>query len=162
MGKAIINPVCALALVLGAAASPARADVFPAGIACSFTLETTELQPTKQQFRDAQGRTGVVLYTGQFGTLQFTNKDTGTSITLPGKGANYVATIDTKGNITGFTFTGHWVIIWYPTDISPVGPATIEYVGRLVVRVGPAPNFAGTLVSQEGRQVRDICAVLSG
>jgi len=129
---------------------------FPAGIGCSFPLT---IQPLAADPRTVHVTgTGTVVTAGPFGDVQLINANTGKSVSLSSKGAPWRSVENRDGTFTN-TFTGHWVIVWFPSDQpAGIGPATIEYVGRLVVR---QDGDVSTLVSQQGREVRDICAALS-
>jgi hypothetical protein len=144
---------------LGAAAvccatSAAMAQSLAAGVGCVFPLEFTSLAAGHQSVR--LDKSNVLIFAGQFGTLQVSNPWNQESITLPGKGAVLRSVRNPDGSATN-TFTGHWVVSWFPGD-NPAGPQTIEYVGRLTIRqVGEQ----STLLSLDGKQVMDICAALS-
>ena len=160
MTKAVVKKLgIAVAIV---AASPAFAQpippfTIPAGIACEFQLTLQGLDLGHIQVRDQLGRAGMVITAGKAGALQFINDSTQANLTVPGKGAVSIRVPNGDGTDT-LTLTGHWVIVWFPTD-NPVGPSTIQYLGRLVINVAPGEIF--TLVSLNGQQLTDICAALS-
>jgi hypothetical protein len=150
---------CAIAAVALTASSAAfgqlEPSTLPAGLGCTFPLVFQPLAAGHQAVRVE--RVGMLIIAGQFGTLQISNgNNLDNSLVLPGKGANFFSVDNGDGTQT-WTFTGHWVISWFPTD-TPAGPKTIEYVGRLVVRQS---GSVSTLISLNGKEVLDICAALS-
>jgi len=138
----------------------------PAGQGCEFGLIFEPLEEGHQFVRldrleADHGRTGMLILAGQFGRLKVSNESTGESLVLPGRGANLMVVNNSDGTQT-LTFTGYWVISWYPTD-TPAGPATIQYVGRLVVLNTTLQDgtVVSTLQSVSGKEVLDVCAALS-
>lgn len=157
---------CAAALVAACAAvtTPVAADelTFPAGEACpSFPLKA-EFSPDaghlmNRVFVDKNGNFVRFLQAGQNFPITFTNLSTGSSYRVKPEGTVFSVTPNADGSET-WVMTGHTVITWGVSDLPEGGPATIRYVGRLVVRVNngnavSAPQF-------KGKQT-DICAALS-
>jgi len=138
-------------------------DIYPAGSECAFNLRVQYLEPDTRKFQEK--RNGTLLLTGAFGSLKFINDDTGESITLPSKGA-VLRAVPNDANTPPLSYTyyltGHWVLIAFATDKpAGIGPSVIEYTGRLVLLQEGKNYLNSTLISQQGRQVTDICAALT-
>jgi hypothetical protein len=156
--RKFVKALCATAVACTATGSFAALDPFtiPAGIGCQYplTIQPLEEDPRTLHFT----RSGMLVLSGAFGSLQYINANTGKSLTLSSKGAVFRSVDNGDGSSTN-TLTGHWTLIWFPGDKpAGIGPSVIEYSGRLVYRqVGDE----STLISQDGKEVRDICAALS-
>jgi hypothetical protein len=132
--------------------------VIPQGVGCPFTLSIQQLEPDERRVHPTG--TGIVVTAGPFPSVQLMNADTGKSLTLSSKGANKRTGPTSEDGSYTETYTGHWVVVWYPTDQpAGIGPAAIEYAGRLVI-VQNRITGASILVSQTGKEVRDLCAAL--
>jgi hypothetical protein len=163
---------CSLVKMLGglviaaSATSAAFGQTIPAGLGCEFGLIFEPLEAGHQFVRldrlvADHGRSGILIVAGQFGRLKVSNETTGESLVLPGRGANLMIVNNADGTQT-LTFTGYWVISWFPTD-TPAGPSTIQYVGRLVVLNTTLQDgtVVSVLQSVSGKEVLDVCAALS-
>ena len=154
----LVGSVMLTLLVGSSAAAPASTILdFPAGQACSFPLQidiTGGPQVTKT-FTAADGSVRV-LSAGKGSDLVFTNLLTGATYALKGNGTVSWTRVDASGSAR-FTFSGHNVIIYFPTDV-PAGPSTTLVVGKEVIAVDSAGTF--TRLARSGKTT-DICAALS-
>jgi hypothetical protein len=149
----LVGSVMLTLLVGPSAAAPDSTLSLPAGVACSFPLQidiTGGPQVTKT-FTAADGSVRV-LSAGKGSDLVFTNVATGATYALKGNG-----TVTWRLGSTRLTFSGHNVVIYFPTDI-PAGPSTTLVVGKEVIAVDSSGTF--TRLSRSGTTT-DICAALS-
>ena len=165
MTPSIVKNLAALAVAVSAA-NAAFGQTLPAGLGCEFGLVFEPLAAGHQFVRldrlvADHGRSGMLIVAGQFGRLKVSNESTGESLVLPGRGANLMVVNNADGTQT-LTFTGYWVISWFPAD-TPAGPSTIQYVGRLVVvnTTMQDGSVVSVLQSVSGKEVLDVCATLS-
>ena len=133
----------------------------PAGLACAdFDLRieiTGNPHRVFRQFTDKNGNV-VYLFAGKQNSLSFTNLNTGATLALRPKGGVERSTYLPDGS-TLATFTGHNVLILFPSDV-PAGPTSTLYVGQVTLTID---NTTGvfTLGRTAGKSV-DLCAALSG
>jgi hypothetical protein len=154
----LVGGVMLTLLVGSSAAAPASTFVeFPAGIACSFPLriDITGAPQVTKTFTAADGSVRV-LSAGKGSDLVFTNLATGAMYALKGNGTVEWRRVDTSGSAR-LTFTGHNVIIYFPTDV-PAGPSTTLVVGKEVIALDSSGTF--TRLARSGTTT-DICAALS-
>ncbi len=141
--------------------TPAAADDFSAGIACSFQLRYTATggeHRVCRGFTDQNGNKVCLFSAGKGTTNTFTNLDTGASLTInPGGGSVSRTTINSDGTQT-VVATGFNGLIFFPSDV-PAGPSTTLYLGRVVYTVDPSTGVF-TLLGSSGQKI-DICAALS-
>jgi len=153
----LVGSVMLTLLVGSSAAAPTSTIDLDAGVACSFPLRidiTGGPQVTKT-FTAADGSVRV-LSAGKGSDLVFTNLATGATYALKGNGTVSWTRVDTSGS-TRLTFSGHNVVIYFPTDV-PAGPSTTLVVGKEVIAVDSSGTF--TRLARSGTTT-DICAALS-
>jgi len=155
-----------LAFVLGVAghsfaAEPPVVIDFGTGEACPDFALRVELfvdsgHLMEKTFIDKNGNPVRFLQAGQNFPVKFTNLNSGSSYSVKAEGSVFNIALNPDGSQT-WTMTGHTLLSWVNTD--PGGPATIRYVGRLVVKL----DSSGSVVSVsdfKGKKT-DICAALS-
>lgn len=138
---------------------PDESYEFPAGQACSnfgLRLDIWQGAAAPRQVKDRNGVIRAVL-AGGGAAFRTTNLLTGKSTTVSAGGASQMVTTYTADGTQKLTLSGHFLLIWFPTDI-PAGPWTSAYTGKLVMTL--SPDFVGRLVSLNGA-ARDICTELS-
>lgn len=148
-----------LAAPLAAAPVAASDLTFPAGIACGFELGIDVGDGGPQHYRAFTDDAGQVLWwiaAGRGNDLTFTNVATGAALSLDATGAVQAAANHPDGTTT-LTLIGQNVLILFPSDV-PAGPSTTLQVGRVVIDIDAAGNFAVRAVSGI---TMDICAALS-
>ena len=141
--------------------TPVFAIDLPAGLACvNFTLglELYGERSVYREFRDKNGNLVRTFAGGKGYTLKYYNRDSGASLTLKPNGSNDVTTYNPDGT-WNFVTTGHYAIIYFPTDIAPGVPFARQFVGRTVQHIDPSTGVY-TLKKVSGTST-DICAVLS-
>lgn len=165
-----------LMALAGGAAQPAAADNsppdfridLPAGLACpGFDLRIeawynpNRVQKIFTQGTDTSGKPVRMLDAGKGSTLLFTNLANGRLYWVQPNGSVDHVTFNPDGSSTWVT-TGHYVIVFFPTDSflangAPAGPSTRQYVGQVVF----FNDVDGTSTVQKisGRW-NDICAAL--
>ncbi len=157
----------AAAVTLSGLVAPVSAQVvidLPADVACPgfplrVELYTTEGHLMGRVFIDKNGNPVRILQAGQNFPVKFTNLTTGSTYSVKAEGTVLSVTLNPDGSET-VVMTGHTLISWTvsdPPDAAPA-PATIRYVGRLVMKVSngnvlTVPAFTG--------KKTDICAALS-
>jgi len=107
-------------------------------------------------FIDKNGNVVRLLQAGQNFPLKFINLSTGALISVKAEGTVLSIRPSPDGSQT-WTMTGHTALTW--GAVEPGGPATILYVGRLVVKLDS--SGAVLSVSDFKGKKTDICAVLS-
>ena len=140
-----------LMALVGGAAQRATADSspapdfsidLPAGIACpGFALRIegwynpNRVQKVFTQGKDTNGNPVRILDAGKGSTLLFTNLANDRSYWVQPNGSVDHVTVNPDGSSTWVT-TGHYVIVFFPTDFlangQPAGPSTRQYVGEVV------------------------------
>jgi hypothetical protein len=155
--------VAATGLVLVAQSVQAQDQTIdlPAGQACAgFDLRIqiwdSPNRNVNKTFTDKDGNPVRLLSAGKGDTVAFTNLQTGASLSLKPNGV--VSHVRLGRELSTWVFTGHVVLILFPTDV-PAGPSTTLYVGRLVYTVDQSAVF--TVQGSSGKST-DICAALSG
>lgn len=152
-----------LAGMLGFAGQARAYDVaidLPAGVACAdFGLRieiTGQGTQVYREFTDKDGNLIRTLAAGKGWDFLFINLSTDATFPLKGNGSVTHASYNPDGTGT-FTYTGHNVIIFFPTDV-PAGPSTKQYIGRMVLTVDS--DGVSTVQELSGKQI-DICDALS-
>jgi hypothetical protein len=163
---AITAAACAMYFGLAASCFAVEVLEFPPDVACPGFGLRAEFSPEaghlmNREFVDKNGNVVRFLQAGQNFPLTFTNVSTGSSYSVKAEGTVFSATLNPDNSQT-WTLTGHTVISWtaFPgSPPDPFSPATIRYVGRLVVKI----DSSGAVLSVsdfKGKQT-DICAALS-
>lgn len=151
-----------LATVLTATGPVYADDVveFPAGIACqdfALRIDVVGNSTVFKEFTDKEGNVVRLLFAGQGPALGFTNLSSGASFLVKAKGLVDRITLNPDGSTT-LAATGHFVVIFFPTDV-PAGPSSTLVMGGRVVFTTTAEGVS-TLQHQSGKTL-DVCAVLS-
>ena len=134
--------------------------IFAAALACELTLQIDLTGgPQIDKTFEAPAGTRRVLDTGMGFDLVFTNLDDPShpTLALPGNGALRWISEEAVGGLQRHTFTGHNIVIYFPSDI-PAGSSKTLVVGREVIAVDSAGNF--TRLSRIGKTT-DIWAALT-
>lgn len=135
-----------------------------AGIACpdfELQIQTDEVNRVSKEFLSRKGNVVRTLSAGKGSIQTFTNVRTGTSITLKTGGSVLRTTPNQDGTFTQ-TFTGHNVIIFFPSDQDagqPIGPKSTLFIGKVVL-IADAQNNIFSIQQLNGKQI-DICAALA-
>jgi len=114
---------------------------------------------TFKTFNDKNGNLVRILVAGQNFPLRFINLNSQASYDVKAEGAVANFKLNPDGSTT-WVLTGHSVVTWSPPDPSTPAPATIRYVGRLVLTVDSSGSTTIAGPEFTGRQT-DICAALS-
>jgi hypothetical protein len=161
--------VAAGAASLVAVSAPAWAapelTQYPANVGCSFPLTfVTDPDLGSQHEIKKKEKRGVLttIKVGSSAPVTFTNATTGATYTVKGKGGNLTTDVVSNGD-TILTFSGHYVLIWFPEDHptgpGSAGPETNLNIGHVVVRIS-GEDGTWTLIRESGTKA-DICALLS-
>lgn len=138
---------------------PDRTDTFQKGLACpSFDLQIEQWFGKRHNtaFTDKKGIVRTIS-AGTGSALKYTNLSTSGTFSSKSNGAVARTTVKLDGSSI-LEFTGHNVVILFPTDI-PAGPSTTLYDGgRVVIAIDVNGNF--TLQEESGKKL-DICAILT-
>lgn len=135
-----------------------------AGIACpgfELQIQADGVDRVFKEFLDRRGNVVRTLSAGKGSVQTFTNVRTGTSITLKTGGSVLRSTPNPDGTFTQ-TFTGHNVIIFFPSDQDsgqPIGPKSTLFIGTAII-IADAQNNIFSIQQLNGKQI-DICAALA-
>jgi hypothetical protein len=98
----------------------------------------------------------IYLLAGDSGNTVFTNLNTQQSFTLQSRGGTFSEVANNDGTTnTTLTLTGHFVVVWYPTD-QPSQTMTL-YKGRAEV----LRTAQGDILQRAVGTQTDICALIS-
>jgi len=142
-----------LLLTNSALAADSFTVVFPAGLACEFSLQ---IDGSGGNFHMKEFKNGRIFSAGKGFALTFTNVDTSDSLALKSNGFTTTTTSNPDGTQT-VVLTGHNIVILFPSD-KPPGPSTTLYIGRVVYTVDSVGNFD---LQKASGNTADLCAALS-
>lgn len=166
--KKIVSIVAAALLACStplavAQGNPVAVFDVPAGEACTAFALHVELYGSRNVYREYRDKNGelVRVFTGGRGyALKFVNAASGNTLSLRPNGSNDTTTFNADGTQTIVT-TGHYVLIYFSTDLATGGtPFARQYIGRVVQNVNPSTGVY-TLLRASGT-VTDLCAALAG
>jgi len=120
-------------------------------------LDVDSAHLTSRTFIDKNGNPVRFFLAGKNFAMKFVNTSTNATYNVRAEGSVQNIKLNPDGSQT-WVLTGHTVITWTPPP-PPTAPATIRYVGRLVITVDSSGTLF-TIASFTG-QTTDICAALS-